>query len=109
MSSTSKVSGRLVDRRTKGGVADALVIILKPGVSTAEFVQKQQRDMALTSTRSDSDGQFVFPDPLPAGQSYSLIVVARGYADEVLEDGVRIAEDAAPEVRLMPIRLDRAG
>lgn len=107
MSTGSKLSGQIVDRESKQGVADALVIILKPGISTAEFVKKQQRDMALTSTRTQRDGRFELSELLPVGHSYSLIVVARGYVDEILEEAVRIAPNARPETKLTPIRLDR--
>ena len=104
---TSKVSGRIVDRKTKDGIADALIIVLKPGVSTAEFVKQQKREMALSSVRSNQDGRFELPDPLPAGLAYSVIVVARDYADTVLEEAVRIGVDAPAETKLTPIRLDR--
>lgn len=107
MSTGSKLSGQIVDRESKKGVGDALVIVLKPGIRTAEFVERQQRDMALTSTRTQRDGRFELPDLLPAGHLYSLIVVARGYADQILEEAVRIAPNARPETKLTPIRLDR--
>ncbi|MEZ4515613.1 MAG: hypothetical protein R3C44_01840 [Chloroflexota bacterium] len=105
--SASKVSGQIVDRQSKTGVVGALVIVLKPNVTTAEFIEKQQRDMALSSVRSGGGGEFELPDPLPAGQTYSLIVVARRYVDKVMEGAVRIGADAQPETRLTPIRLDR--
>jgi hypothetical protein len=107
MSTGSRVSGRIVDRETKQGINEALIIVLKPGVSTADFIRQQERAMALTSGRSDRDGRFDLPDALPAGGQYSLIVVARGYADAVIEDGLRIATNAGPETKLVPIRLDR--
>lgn len=104
---TSKVSGRIVDRKTKEGVTGALIIVLKPGVSTADFIKQQKREMALSSVRSAADGRFELPDPLPTGASYSVIVVARDYADTVLEEAVRIGASASTETKLTPIRLDR--
>jgi hypothetical protein len=107
MSTESRVSGRIVDRETKQGINEALIIVLKPGVSTADFIRRQERAMALTSGRSGRDGRFELPDALPAGGTYSLIVVARGYVDMVVEDGLRIAANAGPETKLVPLRLDR--
>lgn len=107
MSMGSMVRGRIVDRATKNGIGEALVIVLKPGVSTADFIRQQDRDMALTSARTDRSGQFRLAEPLPAGGKYSLIVVARGYVDQVLEEGLRIAANAGNTTELVPIRLDR--
>lgn len=103
---TSKVSGRIVDRKTKAGIAEALIIVLRPGVSTAEFARQQKREMALSSTRSDKDGRFALPDPLPGGATYSIVVVAKNYKQALLDESVRIGEDPAPEIKLVPIRLD---
>lgn len=106
MTNGSIVSGRIIDGDSKDGIGEALIIVLRPGVSTAEFISKQERSMALTSARTDPDGRFRLSDALPAGR-YSLIVVARGYVDEVLEEGLRVAANAGSETKLIPIRLDR--
>lgn len=107
MNTGSLVRGRILDRDNKNGVGDALIIILKPGVSTAEFIREQKRDMALTSARTDRYGNFQLGDALPSGDNYSVIVVARGYVDKVLEEGLRIAANAEQTTELAPIRLER--
>jgi hypothetical protein len=101
----SQVSGQIVDARTGRGIAEALVIALRPGVQTKEFIDKQEKEMAYTSTRTDAQGRFSLPDQLPKGQAYGLIVVARGYDDLAIDSALRIGPSAPEQAQLNPIPL----
>lgn len=99
----TEVSGQVIDRETNRGIRDALVIALNPGVRTSDFIKKQDRSMAFTSTKTDRNGRFTLPDQLPKGQSYGLVVVARGYDDMAIESALRISQHAPEQAQIHPI------
>lgn len=101
----TEVSGQIVDERTGRGVPEALVIALRPDVRIQDFVREQRRDMAHTSARTDRSGRFTFPQQLPKGQAYGLIVVARGYRDLAVESALRLTAQAPEQAQLNPIPL----
>ena len=104
--SDTEVKGRVVDEKGRG-IKDSLVIALKPGVSVRDFVRVQDRTMAFTSTRTDAQGRFVFPQQLPKGQAYGLVVVAKGYRDLVVEGAIRVGTTAPEQAEMSPIQLKR--
>jgi serine protease Do len=53
------------------------------------------------------NGQFTFPQQLPKGQAYGLIVVARGYRDLAIESALRVSAHAPEHAQLNPIPLQR--
>lgn len=99
----TEISGQVIDRESKAGLADALVIALKPGVRTADFLSKQSKELAFTSARTDRNGRFTFPQQLPKGQAYSLVVVARGYRDMTIESGLRISATSPEKATIFPV------
>lgn len=99
----TEVSGQVVDSRTGRGISGALVIALKPGVSVKQFLQTQSKDLAYTSARTDQSGNFTFPQQLPKGQAYSVIVVARGYQDLAVESALRITANAPEHAQISAI------
>ncbi len=101
--SDTEISGQVIDRVSKKGVVGALVIALKPGVSTADFVKKQEREMTFTSTKTDKLGRFTFAKQLPKGQSYGLVVVARGYRDMTVDSALRVSASAPEKVQIYPV------
>ncbi len=101
----TEVSGQVVDSRTNRGIPDALVIALKPNVRVQQFLQTQSKDLALTSARTDRNGQFTFPQQLPKAQAYSVIVVARGYRYMAIEGALRITANAPEHAQINPIPL----
>ncbi len=103
--SDTEVSGQVVDARTNRGIPDALVIALKPNVTASQFVQLQRKEMAYTSARTGRDGRFTFPQQLPKGQAYGLVVVARGYRDLAIEGALRITANAPEHAEINPIPL----
>jgi S1-C subfamily serine protease len=102
-----ELSGQVVDAGTGQGIAGALVIALRPGVRVQDFIQQQNREMAFTSARTGSDGTFTFPQQLPKGQAYGLVVIARGYQDIAIDSALRINAEAPEKAQLSPIPLQR--
>lgn len=76
------------------------MIALRPSVRARAFVEEQQRDMAFTSARTDRNGRFVFPKQLPKGQSYGMIVVARGYRDMAVDGALRVRPNAPEHAQI---------
>jgi len=60
-----------------------------------------------TIARTDRSGRFTFPEQLPKGQAYGLIVVGRGYRDLAIESALRISANAPEHAQLNPIPLVR--
>ncbi|NLE75733.1 MAG: trypsin-like serine protease [Chloroflexi bacterium] len=101
----TEILGQVVDQTNGRSIADALVIVLRPDVRVSDFVQQQKAEMAFTSARTDKDGRFVFPQQLPKGQAYGVVVVARGYRDMAIEGALRVGADAPERAQLNPIGL----
>ncbi|MEZ4707206.1 MAG: trypsin-like peptidase domain-containing protein [Caldilineaceae bacterium] len=99
----TEISGQVIDKETNKGIAGALVIALKSGVRASDFVREQRQDMAFTSTKTDRNGRFTFVKQLPKGQSYGLIVVARGYRDMAIESALRISPQSPEQAQIYPI------
>lgn len=102
-----EISGQVVDQLTGRGIAEALLIVLKPGVRANDFVEQQDREMAFTSVRTDSQGRFTFPKQLPKGNAYGLVAVARGYRDAAIDGALRISTDAPEQAAMNPLPLMR--
>jgi len=101
----TEVSGQVVDQRNGRGIGDVLVIALRPGVGVREFIRQPLREMAYTSVYTGADGRFVFPQQLPKGYAYGLVVVANGYRDVAIEDALRIEPQMPEQAELNPIPL----
>jgi len=96
------ITGTIVDADTGRGIPGALFLALQPGVTFDEF---ETDDQIYTAAEADEDGQFVLPDPLLRGESYTLVAGLKGY-QPVYEDDVYVGEDAEPVVDLT-IRLKK--
>lgn len=101
----SEVSGQLLDQTTLRGIPQAMVLVLKPEVKLQDFLSQPRKEKTLAIARTDSNGRFKFPVQIPKGHAYSLIVVARGYADLAIEGALRLAADAPEKVQIYPLQL----
>ncbi len=105
----TQISGQVVDEADGRAIAGALVIALKPGIRIADFIRMQSQKMAYTSTKTNRTGQFTLPKQLFKGQSYGLVVVARGYEDLAVESALRVSSMAPEEAQIPPIAMRREG
>lgn len=103
----TQLSGQVVDRATGAGIPGVLVLVLQPGVRVQDFVQQQSREMVFTSAHTGQDGKFTLEQPLPKGQAYGMVVIARGYSDLAVESALRIGADAPNQAQISPIPLQR--
>ena len=106
--SDSEVAGRIVDERSRRGVAGALVIVLKPRVSIREFLQSRQESDVIASVESDQEGNFKLPEQLPKGQAYGLVIAARGYKPLTVDGALRLGPGAPEKAHVGDIELESA-
>lgn len=103
----SEISGQVVDNRTGRGISGALVIVLHPRASLRHFLQTRSEDDVRTSTETDSKGGFTLPEQLPKGESYSLVVAARGYEPITVEGALRVGPTAPEHADIGKIEMQR--
>jgi len=97
------LQGTVSDADSGRGIRGAQVFILRPGLTTRQAAADDTLtpDEVLTMAVADDSGGFRTEQPVPRGQSYSVIVVARGYRT-ILSDG----ELRIPATATNPYRLD---
>lgn len=103
----TQINGKIVDHLTGQGIADALIIVLRPDASVQQFLATQARELAFTSARTDANGAFALPTQLPKGHAYGLVIVARGYEDLTLDGALQVSPDAGEQAEIGPIPLAR--
>lgn len=101
------VSGTVVDADTGAAIEGATVLVLKPGVTTREFLQKKSRDLVAAFDQTDREGAYVLKPPLARGNKYSAVVAAEGYRMLAADNVLNIGEDAPAQVQSKPIKLSR--
>jgi hypothetical protein len=80
VSDTIEVQGTVKDKKTKKAIKGATIIVLNPGVTVEDWVENDQdEDDVFTAGKTNSKGQFTLEDPLTRNETYSLIIVAKGY------------------------------
>lgn len=85
-----EVYGRISDADTGKGIQGAIFLVLKPGLSIAEFTWSD--DEVYTYAETDRYGEYRLALPLLRGETYSMIVAASGYS-AIMEDDITIRSD----------------
>jgi len=103
----AEISGAVVDADTNQGIANAVVLVLKPGVNTQQFLKSRDERLIYVNTETDQHGKFVLPKQLPKGQAYGVIAAARGYRLVNVDGGLRVNSRAPEQVNAGAIPLHR--
>ena len=74
-----RISTHVVDEANEAPVRDALVMVLKPGVSPNTVDMNRLDDQVLSWGRTNSSGEVALKQPVPVPGAYTVMVVARGY------------------------------
>ncbi len=74
-----RLSSKVLDAATEAPVADALVMILKPGVDAKAVDVNRLDDQVLAWGRSNTQGEVQLKQPVPVPGTYTVMVVARNY------------------------------
>jgi hypothetical protein len=94
------VEGTVKDKKTRRNIRGATILVLQPGITAQDWVDNgQDGDEVLTAGQSDSQGAFTLADTLTRNETYSLIVVARGYKP-IATDTFVIDDDVAAPAQL---------
>lgn len=102
------LQGKIVDANTKRGVAGALLIVLQPGVTADEFEESGfDEDLVATLGTTDRSGNYQTSPMLPRGQTYTVIVGARGYNARVFRNALTIDEDEPDVAKVDPISIEK--
>lgn len=103
------ITGRVLDGETDDPVEDAYVVVLRAGVTVAEWEEASgpaSEALMEGATITDENGAYAVRD-LPRGRAYTLIVAAEGFEPAVFDRGLEIRPDDPPIVRPEAVRLDR--
>ncbi len=85
-----EVYGYIYDAETGEGIEGAIILFLQPGITVDEFQWTEEEVYSMGE--ADSEGYYELSMPLVRGETYSVIVGARGY-NIIAEDGVTVPED----------------
>ena len=90
------VQGDVTNSDTGRGIEGAQVFIIKPGLSATDAAADDtvSRSEVIASAVSDAQGFYRTDVPIQRGQTYSVIVIAKGYRPIVADDGIDIPGNA---------------
>lgn len=96
------VQGQVVDANTGRGVEGAQVFVLRPGISASQAAADDNLSAqeVLTFGTTDRAGVYQTEQPVPRNQTYSFIIVARGYRPILADGEVSIPRDAGNPYRV---------
>ena len=103
------VTGMLLSADTGEPIAGGHIIILNPGISPTGYAEDPSTpDAVFADGESDLNGRFQAAPPVLRGQSYGVIVIARGYLGKVAESRQFAGPDDPDVIDLGTIRMQSA-
>ncbi len=90
------IAGTIDNADTGRGVEGAQVFVIKPGLSATQAVADDTitRDEVIATGTTDAKGYYQSDKAIPIGQTYSIVIIGRGFRPIVANDGVDIPADA---------------
>jgi Zn-dependent metalloprotease len=91
------LEGTVSNSDTGRGIEGAQVFIIKPGLSATDAAADDtvRTNEVIASGVSDASGFYRTDVAIPRGQTYSVILIARGYRPIVADDGIDVPADAS--------------
>ena len=91
------IQGRIVGADTGRGVSGAQIFVLQPNISASQAAADDNitSSEVLTLGVTDADGVYQTEAAIPRGQTYSVIIIARGFRPVVADGGMPVPP-AAP-------------
>ncbi len=93
------VTGIIRDADTQRGLPGALFVVLNPGVTVKQFLDTEDESLVFNYAKTDQRGYFELTRKLTRGETYSLIIGAKGY-QPILEDNAQVPQDASSRLEL---------
>ena len=81
----------MLDVVNEAPIRDALVMVLRPGVTARTVDVNRLDDQVLAYGRSNAAGEVLLKQPVPVPGKYTLLVVARGYEPVIDEDELTLS------------------
>jgi hypothetical protein len=90
------LQGYVTNSDTERGIEGAQVFIIKPGLSATDAAADDtvSRSEVIASGTTDAQGLYRTDVAVTRGQTYSAIVIARGYRPIIADDGIDVPSDA---------------
>lgn len=104
------ITGTIIDHATGRAINNAVVAVLIAGQTVDDFDADQtegKENTVLAFGVTGSDGAFVLNRPLERGETYSVIVGAKGYQRIAEDDALEIFDDDPDVLELDPIEMDK--
>jgi hypothetical protein len=91
------IQGRIVGADTGRGVPGAQMFVLQPTISASQAAADDTitASEVLTLGIADADGVYRTEEPIPRGQTYSVIIIARGFRPVVADAGMAVPPGAS--------------
>jgi len=90
-----RIATHVIDHASEAPIADALVMVLRPGVSASAVDVNRLDDQVLAWGRSNMQGEVQLKQPVPVPGTYTVMVVARGY-EALIGEGALHMDDKTP-------------
>ena len=87
-----QIFGMIADADTGRGIAGAIFVVLKPGVTIADWSKDFAQDKIYAIGTADTSGNYQLDKPLPREQTYSMAILAKNYRP-VTDDGIEVTAD----------------
>jgi hypothetical protein len=101
------LKGQVVDADTQEGIANAAILVMKPGTKLADITQSNLQTLTVAGGVTDSDGFYITAPPIEAGQTYTVLILADGYQPVGYEDGLDIPSGSHDLLELDPLSLSK--
>jgi S1-C subfamily serine protease len=85
-----RISSKVLDAANETPVRDALVMVLRPGVTTSAVDVNRLDDQVLAWGRSNTLGEVLLKQPVPVPGTYTVMIVARGYEPLIGENELHL-------------------
>jgi hypothetical protein len=103
------LQGKIIDANTKRAISGALLIVLRPGTTFSEFQESGfDESMIAAVGTADRNGRYQTSPLIERGQSYTIVVGAKGYQPRFFEDGLEITDSDPDLVDVEDISLKRS-
>jgi S1-C subfamily serine protease len=80
-----RIQTTIVDNANEKPIRDALVMVLKPGISSASVDMNRLDDQTIAWGQTNAEGEVRLKEPVPVPGTYTVMIVAPGYQPRILE------------------------
>ncbi len=104
------LTGTIIDHATQRPIQNAIIVFLTPGLTVDDFDADKSDGKTKTVYAygvTDAKGVYTLNKPLPRGETYTVIVGAKGYARIAEDDALEITKDDPDVIQLDPLELDK--